>query len=494
MKKEYKFGIRKYRRINSINTQIAICSCGTSARYQNGYQCQNCANDYFVSVGSMYNEKIQPRFVIPYLEAERRDNRGFKIKRTNLSVLWENEMISPIKENLTRTIDYDIVDRRLVVWRADCKEFDSTDPNLSSNYKLEYSNKMFFTQLNPSSFIEFASNDTTRDMFEFANRVLSDCGWNKKDNVLKGLYSLYATHSWMQILSNAGIANVSRFAENYRRYGATRADTIIATDKTKPHEILKVPKFMITYIREDLSIDRSVLSSMQGHIKNLDVNKLRDALEIIKDESTMRDFANSIDNLSQLHKDYGYDNFRKLVLYIFRECRLTQGIDRGSEAVNLLRDYVRMSKSLNLDYEKYPKSLKKEHDVVLMNYKLINDNSDKQARFKLAIDMKSYQELIFEDKKADYKIIAPNEYQDLVKEGNQLSHCVSSYVKDVSNEKCKIFFLRHKENIDIPLATIEVRGYNIRQARGFANRAVREEERQFIKQWAEEKGLVEAYY
>ena len=97
--------------------------------------------------------------------------------------------------------------------------------------------------------------------------------------------------------------------------------------------------------------------------------------------------------------------------------------------------------------------------------------------------------------KDDFVILAPESPDDLVKEGNQLSHCVASYVKDVINGRCKIYFLRNKgEDIDKPLVTIEIRGMNIRQAKGKSNRPVTPEQKEFITKWAREKDLIEDYY
>jgi hypothetical protein len=84
--------------------------------------------------------------------------------------------------------------------------------------------------------------------------------------------------------------------------------------------------------------------------------------------------------------------------------------------------------------------------------------------------------------------------QDLINEGNELSHCIASYIDRVISDRCKIFFLRDREDIAKPLVSIEVANENIRQARGYANRKVREEEKEFIKEWAKKKELVEAYY
>lgn len=490
--KDYKFGIVISKRLNTGSVKrIGVCNCGQHIIGNHGqysFQCENCGNAFFIDATNKHAE----RFVIPYLEAERKDNRGFKIKRVNLSVIYNGECVVPVKENLVRKMEYDIVDKVLKVWRNDVLEYDYEKDGIG-NKAMNDANRMFFVQLDDSVFLDFISNEVTRDMYEVA-RKMSDSGWNRKDVLLRGLAKLMKDYQWIQILANAGIPNVDRFYRGNRGYYSHEGDKIIDTEKTKPNEILKVPKFMMAYIREDISIDRYVLQQLQGHFKNIDNNKFREIMSVVKDESTIRELANCVETLMQIHIDYDYINLKKLVLYLFREVRLTQGIESATNACTYLRDYIRMSRAMNLEYEKYPKSLKKEHDVVQMNYKVINDNGNKQRLFKLSVEKKSYQNLVFMPKKSKYAVVVPSSSEDLIKEGNSLSHCVASYVNDVTNDKCKILFLRDTEDIEKPLATIEVRGMNIRQARGFANRTIDGEAREFIKNWAEEKNLVEAYY
>ncbi|WJJ55348.1 hypothetical protein QB910_000104 [Dabrowskivirus KKP3916] len=70
----------------------------------------------------------------------------------------------------------------------------------------------------------------------------------------------------------------------------------------------------------------------------------------------------------------------------------------------------------------------------------------------------------------------------------------SGHVNDVVNKRCKIYFLRETKFIDEPLVTIEVRDGNIRQVRGKLNRAPTPDEKAFVAEWAEKKGLKLAIY
>lgn len=498
---DYKFGIIVKRNVSANGygrygqqRNIGLCACGQHLWVRErpsalgGFECDNCGNRLFVDAIN----RDKGRFVIPYLEMKRKDNRGFKAVRVNLSIVYDGDSVVPIKENLKRTMEYDIVDKKLKVWRLDELEYDSSDNNMNSIARREKANRMYFTMLPEELFINFVSNEVTRDLYRVAKELGSN-GYGYKPDIVKGLEKLMSEeYTWMQILANAGIPNVDRF-RNSRYYNR---NTAVKPDATKPHEILRVPKFFMAYIREDLTIDYQVLLNLQSHFKNLDQGKFREIMSIVKDEGTMRDLSRNIGDIMNIHIDYEYTNIKKLILYLFREVRLLQGIDDPSDATTYLKDYIRMSRHMGLQWEKYPKSLKKEHDVVQMNYNMINAGKETNDLFKLSVEKKSYKSLVFgvKDKKTKYAILTPNTPEDLVKEGNQLSHCVASYVSDVNSDKCKIVFLRDKEELDKPLATIEVRGLNIRQARGFANRAIPEDQKEFIKQWAEQNNLIEAYY
>jgi hypothetical protein len=487
-KSDYKFGIKK-RLGGRWGKTFAICNCGQGVLYnkdERKYSCDKCLNEYFVNC----ENQTSKRFTIPYLEILRKDNRGFKVKRTNLSIIVEDNQITPVKENLTRIIDFDVVDNTLKVWRGEELEYDAQTHN---SVIRKNTNTRFFTQLDESDFLEFVSNEVTRSLYTgvVSNLSREGASWQNKDNVLYGLELFASNHQYLQILANAGVPEVDRFFAGRYYHGR---NNIIDKTKTKPHEILRVPKFIMQYVREDTSLNLDILRNFQNSLKQIDGNKFKEILSIVKDEGTLKELSSCIDNIMQIHKDYDYSNLKKLVLYLFREVRLTQGIDSPTNASTYLRDYIRMSRHLGLEYEKYPKSLKKVHDVAQLNYKAITAGKEKVMQFKMAVEKNSYQELAFMHKKEKYAIVIPDKSEDIVKEGNELSHCVASYVKDVIEDRCKIVFLRNKEDLDKPLATIEVRGFNIRQARGFSNARISEDQKEFIKLWAEEKRLIENYY
>lgn len=472
-------------RPNDMSKYITSCSCGvihlhdTYPRYDSK-PCKNCGNKNFVYISDSQKKKREP---FPYLQVLEKSRKGFKLLRTNLSVMIGEGYEVAIKENMRQVLIYDIVNKKIRLYKNG-----TTIPSLRQNIS------RFFYQIDSKDIIDMVAVPENREFLDYC--------W-KNHSYDKGSYSRgYEKRFWkmilnireknleyMQILSNAGFTNLDRFRSYYSRWGGN--NYTLNKDGKNPKEILGLPKFALKYIRENESFGTNDIRDMQDALKKIDGNNFKAMIEIVKDEGTMREFMRCIDSILELKEKYGYNNMKKIILYLFREIRMTQGIDSPSNGASLLRDYVRMSVDLKEEYEKYPKSLKKEHDLVMVNYNIQKD-AIKKRKFAEIVAGEDYKALEFADK--EYSIITPTEMKDIVNEGDELSHCVASYVNSINEGKCKILFLRKSDSVDVPLATVEVRGEKIRQARGRANRRLTEKEVSFVDKWSKEKELIVDYY
>lgn len=129
-------------------------------------------------------------------------------------------------------------------------------------------------------------------------------------------------------------------------------------------------------------------------------------------------------------KMWEYENGRidKLVRYI-DYCRL---LEKAPQKVNnFMREFCETRELYNLR--------KTEFD----NKKIV-ENYAKQNR-------------AWEFSFGDYVVVIPTTGQDIVTEGEQMHHCVGSYVDRVVNNTDYICFIRHKDTPDIPYITCEVR-------------------------------------
>lgn len=283
-----------------------------------------------------------------------------------------------------------------------------------------------------------------------------------------------------QVLANCG------FEGNFIRECITNNNNLDFS-KTKPNEILGLSKNSFKVLR-DLKLNYRYIE----HLKNLEGlggERIRYIHEKVKEEcgatKVLNFFYKSEDYMLLIDK-YKYDN-KKLIDYLTREVKLQQGIDDPSEALILLKDINKMCDDMEVKInEKYPKSLKKDHDIAKLNYK-VNSDSITERKFNKVINNDLYKNLKY--KNNEYIVLLPNKPSDLIKEGDSLSHCVSSYIKDVCDERCEIYFVRKLDKQDESLLTVEVRNNKVVQVRGKFNRYPTDEEKSFINNWAINKNL-----
>lgn len=469
---------------NDSDKFVASCSCGTVQMLgERSYYslrslkatCESCGNTKF----HIFNTN---RELIPYFEILEKSGKGFKLKRTNLSVIVDEFFNLSFKRNQIQVLKYDLVNKDIKLWKnGEPIRLGSINKYLVENRHYQ----RFFYQANDIEVLNLIKCEGASELFNIAwNNYSNGRNWGSDKKIYRGLVKVMDV-AYLQILANAGFTRLDRFTNSY--YGGDRLNK----DGKSPKEIFQLPKFAIKYIRENEDVGIYEIKQMQKALKSVDGNRFREILEIVKDESTIRELCNTIEELVQIHDDYGYNNIKKLTLYLFREIRMTQGISSPSNGATLLRDYIRMSKRLGQEYEKYPKSLKKEHDITMMNYK-VKEDSLKQMHFEEEVASNTYKKLEYKDK--EFAIVSPKEMDDLIREGNELSHCVASYVDSVIEKRCRIYFMRKADNIEQPYATIEVRGDNIRQCRGYANRRLTEKEKEFVTAWAKKNELAERYY
>lgn len=167
-------------------------------------------------------------------------------------------------------------------------------------------------------------------------------------------------------------------------------------------------------------------------------------------------------NVKSVVVDYGID-IKQVIAYLERvdDYQAILPLD----AISLWKDYLESARKLGLtDFDKYPNSLKREHDVFAREAVRVRNEREEQD-FEEA--MSKYQDITFEDDK--YCIVVPKKAEDLINEGKELNHCVGTYVSRVAQKRTTIFFVREKENKEKSLYTLEVKDGMNNQFRGKYN-------------------------
>lgn len=449
-----------------------ICSCGNKFYANRDYNvsCEECDNTYFVSV---YRSTS-----ISECSFETTDtNNKIHSVRTIYNFKYNDEDETLLLASKTGRYEF-IMDFKN--W-----EFYFLDGKGNRKEFYEGSFRYFLKRnCNYNDFIESCTLKNNRDLLSVI-RKFDGYHYSPAKAITKFVSGNY---SCIQTLIYAGynknfIGTCIYSGGSYFNSNAHKVK--INKSETKPHKILGLSKSIANRIKKLENIDYDDLRYLRT-IENNKLNYMLDQLDLQCDDNYKIFFIRRLEDFNLLVSEYNYD-ISQLIVYLCRNIKLEQGIMSPIEGLGLLKDLNNMCRDMETQIsEKYPKSLKRDHDIAAMNYKAQEDEITKK-RFKEVTEKDNYLINTYSNEK--YRVCAPQEPRDLIKEGKGLHHCVASYVKDVINNKCKIYFIREKNNEEKSLLTVEVRQDKIIQVKGFANRDPESNENMFINEWIKNKNL-----
>ena len=169
--------------------------------------------------------------------------------------------------------------------------------------------------------------------------------------------------------------------------------------------------------------------------------------------------------------------------YVINET-INQGYDRVVDFITELTDYLSMCIKDNIKPTLYSSYLKQTHDITSRNHKVIVEKENEEIFKTRYENFKTYYN-------NGYIVVAPKDSTDLKKEGDNLNHCVASYIKRVIDGECLIYFLR--TNKEESLITFEIRHNTIVQVRGLHNRKPTTNEINALQNFAKARGLETNY-
>ena len=139
-------------------------------------------------------------------------------------------------------------------------------------------------------------------------------------------------------------------------------------------------------------------------------------------------------------------------------------IERQNTNFYSYRDYLNACQYLGLDMDEeknlYPHDFKRWHNIRIDEYRSVKALKDEQERKefydKFAAVATKYLTLEY-DKKSVYIAIIAQKPSDLTREGELLHHCVGrmGYDQKFAREESLIFFIRTREQPEVPFVTIE---------------------------------------
>ena len=312
------------------------------------------------------------------------------------------------------------------------------------------------------------------------NPYIQQTSFDKYYELLKENYTLSSIRIYMLIdylLYRKNFPVVDSFIQkSYNRIiSYINSSSYITSKENKDlslNQLIPLPKKCLNYVLKQNFDMHTILRIVDLH---KETNKV--SLNILQQ---LYDFTNL-----PKYRRYPYDNqFR--IYELVRNIAVNYKIDinkilnyiqevydhqacKPIETLECWEKYLFSCKELNYKkYDKYPKSLKKATDLTKRE---VEQQKDKiiQKNFKEAIQ--PYKDLNLEDDK--YCIVLPKTPEDLVKEGDNLKHCVGygGYAEKIANKDSIILFIRNKKHPRKSLYTLEVSTHtkDFLQFRGMQN-------------------------
>lgn len=501
------------------------CNCGNNTdeanvvgRYvnHNSHTCSECGNQYFTNVsgketnirmGAFYIKNIRTS----YINASR-INFSAKINREG------NFVVNRI--NMIRDIEVDFLESKLIVHKNNELEYSKTERQERFSY-LHNSEELkrintFFKQDMPTDrlfILDILNRASNVNDFKYEEiekskkfyKALSDLPrlrsygqWYKEPkyspiyNLINSMNCQQEPFIFLEKVINAEInikdssSIISRkYVNNSYQYAITDRYATIDIEKKKLHQQLSCPKGFLKMIREnDIDLNGQLLSGMDTMFcyGNAKKDKSMEFLKVAIENNVLMEVLKNIDGIMNLVQSYNYDH-KTLIDYLFVTVPMYQGITSTNEIINLLSDYLDMSVKMGFRFDKYPDSLKRAHDVKMINYKVFRGEKEGEE-FENAV--RQYSDMIYTN--GEYQIVTPRDAKDLVREGSLLHHCIASYKDRVIKGNSMILFMRNCEDVKEPLVSIELnKHYNIVQSRGAYNRALYKKETEFLNEY---KGFI----
>ena len=171
------------------------------------------------------------------------------------------------------------------------------------------------------------------------------------------------------------------------------------------------------------------------------------------------------------------------------------------QSIDIISDYLRMCKDLEVVPRLDSDSIKREHDVTARNhniwYRQKREAMDAERAAKEGGEFRERSRQLeqYEFKKGNYIAIVPKEIKDLINEGKNNHNCVASYVQAFIKGRSNIFFIRHADNPEKSYITIELTESceNRKQAFLASNeRITLDADWEFIQDWLENNKALNA--
>lgn len=141
---------------------------------------------------------------------------------------------------------------------------------------------------------------------------------------------------------------------------------------------------------------------------------------------------------------------KPFVKYLYASCYHQQALD-VSEAIRIIKDYYNMVSKFD-EWVKYPRYLKVAHDIAVRNSRTVSNDEDIKSIGDMYNNMSNLERSF-----GDYVSVVLSSPTEIVSEGNQMHHCVGSYVPYVAKGRSIIIGIRSKDTPKKSWITVELK-------------------------------------
>ena len=240
------------------------------------------------------------------------------------------------------------------------------------------------------------------------NIVNIDCnfrGYSGLNMAFENFCKRYHNYEYIQILANGGVTFLN---ESYWKFSN------LNKEGRSISEICGISKldFKIAKLLKVQKIYSFINCKGIGDIISFDKLKKYMGLGYFREDNTSYGIKVYLKDIKEICKSFGYDMDR-LMKYLNEDIYKNQGIRSSNDGLVLLKDSLVMAKKMGISLkEKYPKSLKLQHDLLAMNYECYKNEHQRQG-FKKVVEDKEYILLNRKKEKENFYIRSTRDTEDL---------------------------------------------------------------------------------
>ena len=443
-----------------------------------------------------------------------------------------SHMSTKIHDALSGTVVLEKLDENLLVFRLICCNYG----DINEMMRIYVSDKEIMTyRVNDAGVFEkynlFENDDACRHFLlayfneELLNGTLLECckpfiGEITSKNLLYVLVSALKNNHIEQ-LCKIGFA---KSLDEMLYYSATieQVESELNVDKSRNgiYQWLGVNKYQLNQLL-NLVKARDTLRLLADLKKWITVDKKCKTISNI-DNDTFDKYLNMMidlnNNPNQIYPTISFEKINDIKTYVssYIEMREQDGVKLDENVFkNKTMQYIpklyEMSKTnrnvvrLYVDYvsaiircpianwKLFPESfdeIKRMHDTAA---DILEINETKELTAGLDKNIQKVKDLAYKTKEDEFIVKIPTKIEDFINEGNELKHCVKSYIYHVAEGKTNVVMIRRKDEPEKPFFTVEVDNNNIiQQVHGFGNCNADKVPglMNFVTKWACEKKLL----